>query len=47
MHVIRPQVALSIFTDISDGAVVPSERLQGDLKNMVDGLVAVIARRQA
>ena len=46
-HVIRPQVALSIFTDISDGAVVPSERLQGDLKNMVDGLVAVIARRQA
>ena len=44
MYVIRPQVSLSIFTNIINGAVVPSEIKQGDLNMLMDQLVSTIAR---
>ena len=44
MYVIRPQVSLSIFTNIINGAVVPSEIKQGDLNMLMDQLVSTSAR---
>lgn len=46
MHVIRPQVMLSLFTDFADNSVVSNERQQKDLKSLVDDLVAAVARQQ-
>ncbi len=40
MHVVRAQVPLSTFTDFTDGDFTPSERRTGELKTVLDQLVA-------
>jgi len=47
MHVVRTNVALSLFTDIVDGAVIAHERKAEQLQVLVEQLVASAAHRKA
>ena len=47
MHVVRTNVALSLFTDIVEGAVVAHERKAEQLQVLVEQLVASAVRRKA
>ena len=47
MHVVRTNVALSLFTDIAEGAVVAHERKAEQLQVLVEQLVASAVRRKA
>jgi len=47
MHVVRTNVALSLFTDITEGAVIAHERKVEQLQVLVEQLVASAAHRKA
>ena len=47
MHVVRTNVALSLFTDIADGVVVAHERKAEQLQVLVEQLVTSAAHRKA
>lgn len=40
MHAVRAQVSLSTFTDFTDGEFTPAERREGELKTVLDQLIA-------
>lgn len=43
MHVVRAQVSLSTFTDFDNGEFIPGQRRPGELKTVLDQLVATTA----
>ena len=47
MHVVRTNVALSLFTDITEGAVIAHERKVEQLQVLVEQLVVSAAHRKA
>lgn len=47
MHVVRTNVALSLFTDITEGAVIARERKVEQLQVLVEQLVVSAAHRKA